>query len=126
MKQLLTISILTVFLFSCSTKAKRIKGDTCIVSILFKNPYNQNTVSALASIRLVKDSVKVDEETEKAVHRADTTYFIELSIPVPDPKDSTHKTQLKTKSGADSFVVRLAPITPKNILIDFNDRQPYK
>jgi hypothetical protein len=126
------ISILTIaafFLVSCASKVKTIKPETVLTSIIFKDVYHGNAVSGANAVRIIKDSAHIDGE--RVTHQADTQYYAPITFTVPDPKDSTHKLNLKTHDGkSDSLTIAYPPI-PKldangrpNILLDFQNTSP--
>lgn len=128
MKKAISILAFLVIAFtSCNTSgsgSKKITGDTCLVSIIFKNPYKDNLVSGSSAFRVVRDSVKIDGE--RVVHVPDTIYYVPMPVPVLDMKDSTHRTILRNKFGGDSIITQYPPVTTKSILTDYNDRQSIK
>lgn len=126
MKKTLLLVTIIGFCACNGPGSKRVKSDTCRVSAIIKNPYNHDAIGPATAIRLIKDTIIMDEETERGQHKPDTTYYILISFPVADIKDTTHKTALKKKDGTDSTESHYYPVRPEKILLDFNDRSPVK
>jgi hypothetical protein len=107
----------------CRSKAKRIKADTAVVSIIFQDQYHNDNVTGANAIRFIRDSI--DNSDDQVKHIPDTLYYVPITYGVSDPKDSTLKTILKGKDGKDSTRSAYYPVVPRyKVLQDYNNRTP--
>lgn len=118
---------------SCNSTSKnhKIKPDTCFTYIEFKNIYAGGyppPPATSTAVRIIKDSLFEDTIEDKRVHRPDTTYFIGYNMTSLDPKDSTHRSNLKSKIDPtkDSLHVEYYPIRTDNLIRDYNITFPIR
>lgn|ERR1700676_4594634 len=121
MKYLIFFAAFVTIFSACATKKKKkhTPVPTKIVA-LFRNPY-RNMFGLDSVFRVIKDTTKEDEDGNKTTS-TDTIYYIPITSLIPNPKDSTHKTNLKTKDGQnDSLELKYYPISPSEIQIDITE-----